>query len=99
MNAMNEGKRLHRLGFTNKICVAVIIEDFLVTACCLYFCYLAIRADFSGSLPYLSALIGLEQAKTGVILPFVVNKNKVENTKNGIVFERAMAEINSKIDA
>ena len=87
-----------RLGFTNRAAVAVLAEDFLVTMVCLGLCLLAVRRDYHGSLPYLSALIALEQVKVGVVLPFVINKSRAENTSGGIIFEKALRESEQKID-
>ena len=87
-----------RLGFTNRAAVAVLAEDFLVTLVCLGLCLLVVRRDYHGSLPYLSALIALEQVKVGVVLPFVINKSRAENTSGGIIFEMALREAEHKID-
>ena len=87
-----------RLGFTNRAAAAVLVEDFLVTMVCLGLCLLAVRRDYHGSLPYLSALIALEQVKVGVVLPFVINKSRAENTSGGIIFETALRESEQKID-
>ena len=84
--------RKKRLGFTNRAATAVLVEDFLVTAACLAMCAAAILRSFEGTLPYLSALIALEQVKVGVVLPFVINKSKAENTRGGITYEMAVQE-------
>ena len=85
-------------GFTNRAAAAVLAEDALVTLVCLGLCLLAVRRNYQGSLPYLSALIALEQVKVGVVLPFVINKSRAENTSGGIVFETALREAEHKID-
>ena len=87
-----------RLGFTNRAAAAILIEDFLVTLVCLGLCLLAVRRDYNGSLPYLSALIALEQVKVSVVLPFVINKSKAENTRGGITYETALREANNYVD-
>ncbi len=87
-----------RLGFTNRAAAAVLAEDFLVTLVCLGLCLLAVRRNYQGSLPYLSALIALEQVKVSVVLPFVINKSRAENTRGGIVYETALRETERKID-
>ena len=71
---------------------AVLVEDFLVTAACLAMCAASILRNFEGTLPYLSALIALEQVKVGVVLPFVINKAKAENTRGSITYETAVRE-------
>ena len=84
--------RKKRLGFTNRAATAVLVEDCLVTAACLAMCAASILRSFEGTLPYLSALIALEQVKVGVVLPFVINKSKAENTRGGITYEMAVQE-------
>ena len=84
--------RKKRLGFTNRVATAVLGEGFLVTAACLAMCAASILRSFEGTLPYLSALIALEQVKVGVVLPFVINKSKAENTRGGITYEMAVQE-------
>ena len=87
-----------RMGFTNRAAAAVMAEDLLVTLVCLGLCLLAVRRDYHGSLPYLSALIALEQVKVSVVLPFVINKSKAENTSGGIIFETALRDAERRID-
>lgn len=87
-----------RVGFTNRAAVALLAEDFLVTIVCLGLCVLAVWKRYEGSLPYLSALIALEQAKVGVVLPFVVNKSRAENTRGGITYELAVRETEKQVD-
>jgi len=89
---------MRRLGFTNRAAVAVLAEDFLVTVVCLGLCLLSVWKRYEGSLPYLSALIALEQVKVSVVLPFVINKSRAENTRGGITFETALREAERKID-
>lgn len=90
--------RRKRLGFTNRAARAVLAEDFFVTLACLGLCWAAVRRGFEGSLPYLSALIALEQVKVGVVLPFVINKSKAENTRGGICYETALREREERVD-
>ena len=86
------------LGFTNRAAIAVLTEDFLVTLVCLSLCLLSVRRNYDGSLPYLSALIALEQVKVSVVLPFVINKSKAENTRGGITYETALRAIEQQVD-
>ena len=87
-----------RLGFTNRAAVAVLTEDFLVTTVCLGLCLLSVWRNYQGSLPYLSALIALEQAKVSVVLPFVITKSRAENTRGGITYELALRQAEKQVD-
>lgn len=62
----------------------------------LYLCYLCIKSNYTGSLPALSALAGLEEASITIILAFYFNKSKAENTSGGIVHDLAIA--NTQVD-
>ena len=46
-------------------------------------------ANFTGSLPYLTALIAFLQAATATVLSFSLNKSKAENTTGGITYDTA----------
>ena len=85
-----EDKKKSKLGFTNKAAVFVLLEDIAITFFVLYLCRLCILQEFTGSLAFLSALIGLQQAKSTVVITAIVNKSKVENTKGGIVYDTAL---------
>ena len=87
------------IGFTNKAAVFVLLEDAMITGCVLYLCYLCIVRGYTGSLAFLSALIGLQQAKSAVVITAIVNKSKAENTQGGIVYDTALKNVvNTDID-
>ena len=48
------------------------------------------RLNFTGSLPYLTALVGALQAATAVVLAAYFNKSRAENTRGGIVYDSAL---------
>lgn len=52
-----------------------------------YMCYIAVANNYTGSLPYLTALIAFLQAATATVLSFSLNKSKAENTTGGITYE------------
>lgn len=79
-----------KLGFTNKAAVFVLLEDAAITAAVLYLCYLCIVRGYTGTLAFLSALIGLQQAKSAVVITAIVNKSKAENIEGGIVYAAAV---------
>lgn len=49
--------------------------------------------DYSGSLPWLTAMISLPWGAYGVSQCFYYNKSTKENTKNGIKYETVMADL------
>ena len=72
------------------IALGILTTDACATVWVLCFCRMAIQLDFTGSLPYLSALIGAMQAATAVVLTAYFVKSKAENTKGGIVYDAAL---------
>jgi len=77
---------------TSKLIAVIILgADVILSAATLGLCYLAIVHNFSGSLPFLTALIGMFQAATGYVLGKYFDKSKAENTKGGIIYDTAMS--------
>ena len=74
------------------IVIAIVLADVLLSLATLALCALAVLRDYNGSLPYLTALIGLFQGATGYVLGKYMDKSKAENTVGGIVFEAAAAK-------
>jgi hypothetical protein len=68
----------------------ILLVDGGATCAVLVFCYMAIRRDFTGALPYLTTLIGALQAATAVVLAAYFGKSKAENTVGGIVYDAAL---------
>lgn len=72
------------------IACGVLTVDGAATFVVLWFCYLAIERQFTGSLPYLTTLIGALQAATAVVLSAYFSKSRAENTRGGIVYDAAL---------
>lgn len=90
-----EGKRLakpeRRTWTASKlIALGLLAVDASATYAVLYLCWLSIRLQFTGSLPYLTALIGALQAATAVVLGAYFHKSKAENTRGGIIYDAAL---------
>lgn len=79
-----------KIGFTNTTAAFVLLEDAAITGAVLFLCYLCIIRGYTGTLAFLSALIGLQQAKSAVVITAIVNKSKAENTVGGIVYDAAL---------
>lgn len=69
-----------------------MVGDILLSFATLGLCLLAIWREFSGSLPYLTALIGVYNGATGYVLGKYMDKSKAENTSGGIVYDTAMLD-------
>ncbi len=71
------------------IALTILIADIVLSLATLGICYIAVEKDFTGSLPYLTALIAMYQGATGYVLGKYMDKSKAENTKGGIIYELA----------
>ena len=81
---------MRRRATSKVIAIIILIADVVLSAATLVLCYLAIVNDFTGSLPFLTALIGMYQAATGYVLGKYMDKSKAENTLGGIIYARAI---------
>lgn len=81
-----------RLSTSKLIALGVLAVDASCTYIVLYLCWLSIQLQFSGSLPYLTALIGALQAATAVVLSGYFYKSGKENTKGGITYDAALGK-------
>ena len=76
--------------FSKVLALLVLLTTFIISMYTLYLCKLCIQLNYTGSLPFLSALIGLSEGSCGIVLSKIIDKAKAENTKNGIVYETAL---------
>lgn len=72
------------------ISIVILSANIFLSAATLGLCFLSIIKNYTGSLPYLTSLIGLYQASTGYVLGKYMDKSKAENTKGGIVYDTAI---------
>ena len=56
------------LSFSKLLCYGVLLIDYKTTSTTLDLCYIAVTNNYTGSLPYLTALIALLQAATATVL-------------------------------
>jgi len=83
-------KTKRKMAFSKKLVVLFLVSSQIVTLVTLYLCYLCITLDYQGSLPFLSALIGLQEASLGFVCSKYLSKSVSENTKGGIVYDLAL---------
>lgn len=67
-----------------KLLWAVTIGALLLAAYC-------IHEDFTGALPWLSAMVGLPWSAHGVVCSFYLNMAKSDHQKGGITYDSAQA--------
>ena len=80
-----------RMTASKLIALGVLFVDASCTYIVLYLCWLSIKLQFSGGLPYLTTLIGALQAATGYVLGHYFKKSTAENTKGGITYDTAVS--------
>lgn len=78
---------MKKIAISKMIAISILAADILLSAATLGLCYLSVIRNYNGSLPYLTALIGLYQGATGYVLGKYMDKSKAENTKGGIVYD------------
>ena len=79
------------------IALGILAVDGSCTYIVLYLCWLSIKMQFTGSLPYLTTLIGALQASTAVVLTAYFGKSKAENVKGGITYDAALGAENNDL--
>lgn len=60
------------LSFSKLLCYGVLLIDYKTTSTTLDLCYIAVANNYTGSLPYLTALIALLQAATATVLSIMI---------------------------
>ena len=93
MSGKREKPEKKRLTVSKLIALGILAVDASSTYIVLYLCWLSIKLQFSGSLPYLTTLIGALQAATGYVLGHYFKKSTAENTKGGITYDAAMGDL------
>ena len=63
----------------------VTVGGLILAACCIY-------SGYVGSLPWLSAMVGLPWSAHGVVCSFYLNMAKSDHSEGGITFEAAKAQ-------
>ena len=94
---MGGGKHLARskdkkkMDFSKRLIADIRLLLWLVTIGGLALAFYCIRKDFSGSLPWISAMVGLPWTAHGVVCSFYLNMSKSDHSEGGITFEAAKA--------
>ena len=80
--------------FSKKLVLLFMVSSQVVTLGVLALCWLCIVYNYQGTLPFLSALIGLQEISLGYVCSKYMTKSTSENTKGGIVYDLAMTQSN-----
>ena len=82
--------------FSKALLIQESILIWIVTLAFLGLAALCIFKDYTGSLPWLTAMVSLPWTAYGVSQACYYNKAAKENTKDGIKYDAVMAEINNQ---
>ena len=85
------GKREARLDFSKQLIRDIRGLLWVVTVGGLGLAAYCIRAGYAGSLPWLSAMVGLPWTAHGAVCAFYLNMAKSDHKEGGITFEAARA--------
>ena len=81
-----------RLAFSKQLIADIRVLLWLVTLGGLLLAAYCIRNNFTGGLPWLSAMVGLPWPAHGVVCSFYLNMAKSDPKEGGITYETAKAQ-------
>lgn len=89
MNQANKKKE-----FSKVLLIQESILIWITTLGLLGLAFICIMKDFTGSLPWITAMISLPWTAYGVSQACYYRKSTIENSKNGIKYDTVMATLN-----
>lgn len=93
------GRRSARLDFSKQLIRDIRGLLWVVTVGGLGLAAYCIRAGYAGSLPWLSAMVGLPWTAHGAVCAFYLNMAKSDHREGGITYEAARGQMENKGDA
>ena len=89
MASKNKNEK-NRKEFSKTLLIQESILIWILTLAFILLAFYCVHCGYVGSLPWLSAMIGLPWTAYGVSQACYYSKSKAENTKDGIKFETAL---------
>ena len=89
-----EIKEKEKLEFSKKLLLQESILIWVITLSFISLAFVCVSNQYFGELPWLTAMCGLPWTAYGASQAFYFRKAEKENTKDGIKFEKTMAEFN-----
>uniref|UniRef100_A0AAU8B5K6 DUF2933 domain-containing protein n=1 Tax=Dulem virus 33 TaxID=3145751 RepID=A0AAU8B5K6_9CAUD len=81
-----------RLDFSKRLILDIRLLLWIVTLGGLALAAWCVKKGFTGSLPWLSAMVGLPWTAHGAVCSFYLNMSKSDHSEGGITFEAAKAK-------
>ena len=91
-------KEKKKLEFSKQLLVQESILIWIMTLSFIVLAFYCIGLGFTGSLPWLAAMVGCPWAAYAVSQTYYYKKATVENQVGGLKYEATLAEINKKTD-
>ena len=79
--------------FSKVLLIQESILIWIMTLCFIALAYICIINQYFGELPWLTAMVALPWTAYGISQAFYYKKSEKENTKNGVTYETAMAQL------
>lgn len=85
------GKKKRKAEYSKRLCSDIRSLLWVVTVGVLLLSAYCIHKGYTGSLPWLSAMVGLPWSAHGVVCSFYLNMAKSDHKEGGVTFEAAKA--------
>jgi len=85
-----------KLEFSKKLIMDIRALLWIVTLAGIALAFYCIHLGYLGTLPWISALVGLPWSAHGVVCSFYLNMAKSDHSQGGITYELAMKDKNNK---
>lgn len=85
-----------KLEFSKKLIMDIRALLWIVTLAGIALAFYCIHLGYLGTIPWISALVGLPWSAHGVVCSFYLNMAKSDHSQGGITYELAMKDKNNK---
>lgn len=79
-----------KLDFSKRLVLDIRILLWIITIAAIILAFVCVYRGYIGSLPWLSAMVGLPWSAHGVVCSFYLNMAKSDHREGGITYEMAM---------
>ena len=86
-----QGPKPQKMDFSKRLIADIRALLWVVTAGGLFLAFYCIRTGYTGSLPWISAMVGLPWTAHGTVCAFYLNMAKSDHRSGGITYDAAAA--------
>lgn len=91
--ARNKGKRLAKREFSKTLLIQESALIWVISLSFIFLAFICVWKGYTGSLPWLAAMVSFPWAAYGVSQMFYYKKSTAENTDGGIKFQSMMQDV------